>query len=158
MPDSVPKEVERGWELLKEGAENPKQILSKNKEALRLIIDFEKSEGVKPEEYLSCQNLKAYITFSLGETEEALKILKKGYQESLKVKKPLCAIDFMYGIVSASSWSGRPIGWEDVETFENLLSAHSYHYPNSFFSSYSSFNSYIEDVLDNLKKKLEVLN
>ena len=114
MPDSVPKEVERGWELLKEGAENPNQILSKNKEALQLMIDFEKKECIKPYEYLRCQLLKAYITFSLGETEEALKILENGYQESLKFKKPLCAIDFMYGKVTASSWSGRPIGWEDI--------------------------------------------
>ena len=126
MPDSIPKEVGRGWELLKEGAENPKQILSKNKEALQLVIDFEKREDLKPYENLRCLLLKAYVTFSLGETEEALKIIEKGYQESVKVKKPLFILDFLYAKVIASYWSGRPIVQEDLETMENLLKSASH--------------------------------
>jgi tetratricopeptide (TPR) repeat protein len=163
---SEPKEVELGWELLKEGAENPKQRLSKNKEALQLIIDFEKSEGITPEEYLSCQNLKAYIMFSLGETEEAIKLLEKNYQECVKAKKYLWALDNLYGFTTASYWSGRPLSWKDIETMENLLKSASnelpseielrraqiYHSKGSFYL----FKGNYDLTLEHWEKSLEI--
>jgi len=87
MPDPALEEIERGWELLNEGQEE---------EALELVREIEKRGGITQEEDLRCQILKGILVCFLGRFEEALKIGKKAYQESLRLEKPLLSIDVIF--------------------------------------------------------------
>lgn len=124
MTDSFPVELERGWELLKEAEKqnNLSGQISEVNKALQLMIDFEKKEGIKPEDRLSCQFLKGLIYFNLGKPDEGLKIFELAYQESLKVKKPLLSIDLLFG---RRTCLGYPDKYEDlcveIENMEDLL-------------------------------------
>ena len=90
MPDSLPKEIERIWELLKNsrGGSNQSNEMALLKEYLQLMIDFEKSEGIKPEEYLRCQSLKGFIYYLLGKLEEVE--IKPKFEGRIFPKPPNC--------------------------------------------------------------------
>jgi len=128
MTDSFPKEIERGWELLKEAEEQSSQSsqISKTHESLQLMIDFEKCEDIKPGDRLRCQFLKSFIFFILGKPEEGLKIIDLAYEESIKIKKYLLSIDL---IIVRRSCLGYPDKYEDlwgeIETMEDLLKSSS---------------------------------
>jgi tetratricopeptide (TPR) repeat protein len=87
MTDSIPEEIEQGWRLLNEG---------KEKEALLLMIEFEKKGDLTPEELLRCQILKGYLFFWLGRFEEAFKIGEHSVQESMSLNKALLTIDALF--------------------------------------------------------------
>jgi len=87
MPDSTLEEIERGWELLNEGQEE---------EALEIVREIEKRGDITQEEDLRCQILKGILVCFLGRFEEALKIGKKAYQESLRLEMPLLSIDVIF--------------------------------------------------------------
>jgi tetratricopeptide (TPR) repeat protein len=83
----IVEELKQGFELLNEG---------KVEEALPLITSFEKKEDISPEERLKCQILKGILFYHLGRFDEALKIGKLAYQESLRLEKPLLSIDAIF--------------------------------------------------------------
>ncbi|MHA2129648.1 MAG: tetratricopeptide repeat protein [Promethearchaeota archaeon] len=131
MPNPRHKVIERVWELLKEGYENPKQELSKYKEAKQLIIDFEKREDIKPYDYVCCKRLKARISQLTHEAITPYKDLQLGYLESIKFNEPLCKIDFLYEMIMLSWWWGGHPTWKQLEIMENLLKSASSHEPYS---------------------------
>ena len=68
MPNSIPEEINKGWQLLNEG---------KEEEALDLMIKFEKRENLIPEINLKSQILKGFLLNSLGRFEERLEMKEK---------------------------------------------------------------------------------
>jgi tetratricopeptide (TPR) repeat protein len=124
MTNSLPYEIERGWELLIKAEKQSSQSsqISKTNEALNLMIDFEKSENINPEEYLRCQFLKGLIYFNLGKTTRGLKIFELAYKESLKFKKSLLSIDLLFGIRTCLGYPDKYEDlWGEIEIAEELL-------------------------------------
>ena len=79
MPDLVPVEIERGWNLINEG---------KRDEALELVNELEKKENLTTEEKLKNQINIGRLIFYLGEIQRAFKIGEEIFKESQKLGYP----------------------------------------------------------------------
>jgi tetratricopeptide (TPR) repeat protein len=113
---SMHKELERGFKLVNEG---------KLEEALQVIIDFEKSKELTPEDKHYFRTIKGWIIFQMGKLPESLIIAEQDYQESKTQNKILFLIDsiclrfFILFMIGGNIKAGE--AREDVLSSERLL-------------------------------------
>jgi tetratricopeptide (TPR) repeat protein len=113
MPDSVLEEIERGWKLLNEG---------KEEEALKLVRETEKREGITQEENLKCNIIKAFLLFFFGRFEEVLILVEQAYQESMRFQRPLLSIDtLIVKWITLIQLNRFEESKEDIEKIEKFL-------------------------------------
>lgn len=115
MSYSISKEIRQVLHLSNQG---------NVEEALQLLIDYERNEGLTPEESLRYQILKSQLVHFLGGLEEGLKIVEPALLESIKLNKPLLSIDAIFNKFSCLIWLGRAReSWDDIVYGEKLINS-----------------------------------
>ncbi len=114
MPDSITKELEHGWQVFNEG---------KAEDALQIVSEIEKIEGLTPVETLKCQILKGVGFLWTGNFKSALTIGKHVQKEGVKLGKPFLSIEAIALFKFGALWFlGRQFEiWKDIEYCEKLL-------------------------------------
>jgi tetratricopeptide (TPR) repeat protein len=115
MAHSVKDDIQKGWNLLRDG---------KEEEALQIINQIEKQRVFNSEEELECILLKSRVYRQFGKFSEIIQISDLAYPESLKIERYDLALKFLVSKIIALTFLFKPEeANETIKQAENLVTS-----------------------------------